>query len=95
MAVRQEAEAMTLLASSGLTDIHRQRLCPGRKDVLYGPGRWTYSADRHRTWAAASVHAEDSAGGMYLSQFGGSTGHGSFEELTLSLLPRLNRSPGP
>jgi hypothetical protein len=54
------------------------------------PGWWTYSADRHRKWAAASVHAEDSLGGMYLSQFGGSAGHGDFEDLTLSFLPRLD-----
>jgi len=54
------------------------------------PGWWTYSADRNRKWAVMSVHAEDDLGGMYLSQFGGSTGHGDHEELTLSFLPRLN-----
>jgi hypothetical protein len=54
------------------------------------PGWWTYSADRHRKWAAASVHAGDSLGGMYLSQFGGSKGHGDFEGLALSFLSRLN-----
>jgi hypothetical protein len=54
------------------------------------PGWWTYSADRNRKWAAMSVHAEDDAGGMYLSQFGGSTSHGDYEELALGFLPRLN-----
>jgi hypothetical protein len=54
------------------------------------PGWWTYSADRHSKWAAASVHAVDGLGGMYVSQFGGSTGHGDFEELTLRFLPSLN-----
>jgi hypothetical protein len=54
------------------------------------PGWWTYSADRDRKWAVASVRAEDNLGGMYLSQFGGSTGYGGREELTLNFLPRLN-----
>jgi hypothetical protein len=54
------------------------------------PGWWTYSADRNHKWAVMSVHAEDDAGGLYLSQFGGSTGHGDHEELTLRFLPRLN-----
>jgi hypothetical protein len=54
------------------------------------PGWWTYSADRRRKRAVMSVHAEDDLGGMYLSQFGGSTGHGDHEELTLKFLPRLN-----
>jgi hypothetical protein len=54
------------------------------------PGWWTYSADRHRKWAVTSVHAEDNLAGMYLSQFGGSTGHGDHEQLTLKFLPRLN-----
>jgi hypothetical protein len=54
------------------------------------PGWWTYSTDRHRKWEAASVHAVDGLGGMYVSRFGGSTGHGDFEEVTLSFLPRLN-----
>lgn len=54
------------------------------------PGWWTYSADRQRKWAAMYVHAEDGLGGMYLSQFDGSSGHGDHEELTLRFLPRLN-----
>jgi hypothetical protein len=54
------------------------------------PGWWTYSADRHRKRAVTSVHAEDNLGGIYLSQFGGSTDRGDLEELTLKFLPRLN-----
>jgi hypothetical protein len=54
------------------------------------PGWWIYSADRNRKRAVMSVRAEDDLGGMYLSQFGGSAGHGDHEELTLMFLPRLN-----
>ncbi len=54
------------------------------------PGWWTYSADRNRKWAAMAVDAEDDLGGIYLSQFDGSSSHGDHEELTLRFLPRLN-----
>jgi len=54
------------------------------------PGWWSYSEDRHRKWAAMSVRAEDNLGGMYLSLFGGSTGHGDYEELALRFRPRLD-----
>jgi hypothetical protein len=54
------------------------------------PGWWSYSQDRRRKWSPLSVHAEDDVGGTYLSIFGGSTGHGDHEELTLSFLPRLD-----
>ena len=54
------------------------------------PGWWTYSADRDHKWAAMLVRAEDDLGGLYLSQFGGSTGDGDHEELVLRFLPRLN-----
>jgi hypothetical protein len=54
------------------------------------PGWWTYSADRDHKWAAMLVRAEDDLGGVYLSQFGGSTGDGDHEELVLRFLPRLN-----
>jgi hypothetical protein len=37
-----------------------------------------------------SVHAADDLGGMYLTEFGGSTGHGDYEEVTLRFLPRLD-----
>jgi hypothetical protein len=54
------------------------------------PGWWTYSADGNHKWAVMSVHAEDDAGGLYLSQFGGSTGDRDHEELILRFRPRLN-----
>ena len=53
-------------------------------------GWWTYSTDRNRRWAAMAVHAQDDLGGIYLSQFNGSSSHGDHEELTLRFLPRLN-----
>ena len=53
-------------------------------------GWWTYSTDRNRRWAAMAVHAQDDLGGIYLSQFDGSSSHGDHEELTLRFLPRLN-----
>ena len=54
------------------------------------PDWWIYSADRDRKWPAMLARAEDDLGGLYLSQFGGSTGHGDHEELILRFLPRLN-----
>ena len=54
------------------------------------PSWWTYSADRNSKWSAMLARAEDDLGGLYLSQFGGSTGHGDHEELILKFLPRLN-----
>ena len=54
------------------------------------PGWWTYSADGNRKWAAMLASAEDDLGGLYLSQFGGSTGHGDHEAVTLRFLPRLD-----
>lgn len=53
-------------------------------------GWWTYGTDRNRRWAAMAVHAQDDLGGIYLSQFDGSSSHGDHEELTLRFLPRLN-----
>ena len=55
-----------------------------------GRGWWTYSTDRNRRWAAMAVHAQDDLGGIYLSQFDGSSSHDDHEELTLRFLPRLN-----
>jgi hypothetical protein len=54
------------------------------------PGWWTYSFDRQRKWPVLLVAAADDLGGMYLSQFDGSHGHGDHEELALRFLPRLN-----
>jgi hypothetical protein len=54
------------------------------------PGWWIYSADRSHKRAAMLARAEDDLGGLYLSQFGGSSGDGDREELILRFLPRLN-----
>lgn len=54
------------------------------------PSWWIYSADRNRKWAVRSVAAEDDLGGLYVSGFGGSTGHGDHEEVILEFMPRLS-----
>ena len=54
------------------------------------PGWWSYSADRNRKWPVLAVAAEDDLGGLYVSQFDGSSGCGDHEKLTLRFLPRLN-----
>jgi hypothetical protein len=54
------------------------------------PDWWTYSADRNRKWAAWLARADDDLGGLYLSQFGGSSGNGDHEDLILRFLPRLD-----
>jgi hypothetical protein len=55
-----------------------------------GLGGGSYSWDRRKRSSALSIHAQDDRGGMYLSVFDGSTGHGSYESLTLRFRPRLN-----
>jgi hypothetical protein len=54
------------------------------------PGWWTYNADMSRKRALMTARAEDDLGGLYLSQFGGSSGHNGREDLALRFLPRLN-----
>jgi hypothetical protein len=54
------------------------------------PGWWSHSQQGHRKWSPVSIHGEDDRGGMYLSTFGGSTGHPDHEELALRFLPRLD-----
>jgi len=54
------------------------------------PRWWIYSEDHRQKWEALSVQAEDDLAGMYLSGFGGSTGHGDYEELVLRFRPRLD-----
>ena len=54
------------------------------------PRWWIYSEEHRQKWEALSVQAEDNLGGMYLSGFGGSTGHGDYEELVLRFRPRLD-----
>ena len=54
------------------------------------PGWWIYSADGNHKASITSVAAEDDLGGLYVSQFDGSTGHGGHEELALRFMPRLD-----
>jgi hypothetical protein len=54
------------------------------------PSWWTHSADQQRKWAAWLARAEDDRGGLYISNWGGSSGHGDHEELILTFLPRLD-----
>ena len=54
------------------------------------PSWWTYSADQQRKWVAWLTRAEDDRGGLYISQFGGSSSHDGREELVLEFLPRLD-----
>jgi hypothetical protein len=54
------------------------------------PGWWVYSAGRSRKRAVVRVDAEDDLGGRYATQFGGGSGKGNVQELTLNFLPRLN-----
>jgi hypothetical protein len=54
------------------------------------PSWWIYSADGNHKRAVRSVAAEDDLGGLYVSGFGGSTGHGDHEELILEFMPRLD-----
>lgn len=54
------------------------------------PSWWKYSEDGNRKWSPISVNAEDDRGGTYVSNFGGSTGHGDHEEFALRFLPRLH-----
>lgn len=56
------------------------------------PGWWIYSTDRQRKRHAMLVFAEDDLGGLYISNFGGSSGRPGYEEVKLTLRPRL--APG-
>lgn len=54
------------------------------------PGWWSHTQEGHRKRSPVSIHGEDDRGGMYLSTFGGSTGHRGHEELALRFMPRLD-----
>jgi hypothetical protein len=56
------------------------------------PGWWTYSTDRQHQRAAMTVSAEDDLGGLYLSNFGGSSSRPGYQEVKLTMRPRL--APG-
>jgi len=64
---------------------------PGSWDLYLQatPGWWTYSADRQRKRDAMTVYAEDDLGGLYISNFGGSSGRLGYEEVKLTMRPRL------
>ena len=68
---------------------------PGSWDLYLQatPGWWTYSRDRQHKRSAMTVFAEDDLGGLYISNFGGSRGRPGYEEVKLTLRPRLD--PGP
>jgi hypothetical protein len=70
----------TLASWPGSWDLHLQA----------APGWWTYSTDRQRKRDAMTVFAEDDLGGLYLSNFGGSSGRPGLEELKLTMRPRLD-----
>jgi hypothetical protein len=53
------------------------------------PDWWIYSTDGHRKRDAMTVFAEDDLGGLYISNFGGSRGRPGYEEVKLTMRPRL------
>jgi hypothetical protein len=64
---------------------------PGSWDLYFQatPGWWTYSTDRELQWDVMTVFAEDDLGGLYLPNFGGSRSRPGYEEVKLTLRPRL------
>jgi hypothetical protein len=70
----------TLASWPGSWDLHLQA----------APGWWTYSTDGQRKRAAMTVFAEDDLGGLYISNFGGSSGRPGYEEVKLTMRPRLD-----
>jgi hypothetical protein len=67
---------------------------PGSWDLYLqaAPGWWIRSTDGQRKWDAMMVFAEDDLGGLYISNFGGSSGRPAYEEVKLTMRPRL--APG-
>jgi hypothetical protein len=67
---------------------------PGSWDLYLQatPGWWTYSTDGQHKRYALAVFAEDDLGGLYLPNFGGSRSRPGYEEVKLTLRPRL--APG-
>jgi hypothetical protein len=67
---------------------------PGSWDLYLqaAPGWWTYSTDRQYKRDVMTVFAEDDLGGLYIPSFGGSRGRPGYEEVKLTLRPRL--APG-
>jgi hypothetical protein len=67
---------------------------PGSWDLYLQatPGWWIYSTDGQRKRDAMTVSAEDDLGGLYISNFGGSRSRPGYEEVKLTMRPRL--APG-
>ena len=65
---------------------------PGSWDLYLQatPGWWIYSTDRQHKRDAMTVYAEDDLGGLYISNFGGSSGRPGYEAVKLTLRPRLD-----
>jgi hypothetical protein len=53
------------------------------------PDWWTYSTDDQHKRGAMTVFAEDDLGGLYISNFGGSSGRPGYAEVKLTMRPRL------
>jgi len=69
----------TLASWPGSWDLHLQAT----------PGWWTHSTDGQHMRDAVTVFAEDDLDGLYLSNFGGSFGRPGYEEVKLTMRPRL------
>ena len=65
---------------------------PGSWDLYLQamPGWWTYSTDGQHKRDAMSVSAQDNLGGLYISNFGGSSGYSDWEQVKLTFRPRLD-----
>jgi hypothetical protein len=64
---------------------------PGSWDLYLQatPGWWIYSTDGQHKRDAMRVSAEDDLGGLYISNFGGSSSRPGCEEVKLTMRPRL------
>jgi hypothetical protein len=91
---RLHVDLDTALPPVGGTAVRLNTLAswPGSWDLYLQatPGWWTYSRDRQHKRSAMTVFAEDDLGGLYISNFGGSRGRPGYEEVKLTLRPRLD-----
>lgn len=93
---RLHVDLDTALPPADGTALHLNTLAswPGSWDLHLqaAPGWSIYSADRMYKLNAMTVFAEDDLGGLYLSNFGGSDSRPGYEEVKLTMRPRL--APG-
>ena len=54
------------------------------------PGWWAYSTDGQHKRDAMTIFAEDDLGGLYISNFGGSSSRPGYEEVKFTMRPRLD-----